>query len=367
MLLPLTSVRFVAAFAVVLYHFGRPLVGHFPSAVGNVVAAGYVSVSFFFVLSGFVLALSYGHLQLFDFRAVWSFWIARLARIYPAYLLAMILSAPFAIPRLLNLLGAEHKVLPIAVIGAAGLTVPQGWFPATFGAWNFPAWSISVELLLYLLFPFTLSFVRGRSTSRVLVAAFALSLSAAFAQRWLSGTTGSGYLPVPVIHIPQFAFGVTLGLAFARERSRNIYRSGAPLVLMASSVLAAVLMSSPRFPPAILEDGGLAPVFGALIYGLARGGGRIAALLSRRWFVALGDASYGLYVLQAPVHDLIRRTGVFNPGKSAHVIIYLLLLVLASLLAYRTIEVPGRRSIMQLAEMLRAPRKRPTADILRRD
>jgi peptidoglycan/LPS O-acetylase OafA/YrhL len=355
MLLPLTAVRFFAALAVVLFHFGGPLVGHFPSVVGNVVAAGYVSVSFFFVLSGFVLAFSYGELRLADIGRVWSFWVARLARIYPAYLLAFILSAPFAVPELLGRLRLDHNASTISAVAFIGLTVPQGWFPATFGAWNFPAWSISVELFLYLLFPFALSFIRTRPTSRVLLGAFALSLLAAFVHRLLSGPNGPPRLPLPLIHVPQFAFGAALGLAFTRERARNVERSGAPLVLAALLIIAGILMFSPRFPAAFLQDGGLAPAFGALIYGLARGGGHVATILSQRWLVVLGDASYGLYVLQAPVHDWMTRTHALNPSKSSSVLAYLLLLILVSVIVHRTIEASGRRWIIRLAGALPVP------------
>src|SRR5487761_828074 len=90
-ILPLTSIRFFAAFYVLLFHAERNLaaLGWVPRVLMRIVGLGYVSVSFFFLLSGFILALVY----LKDGRPVTRrrFYWARVARIYPLYLAAMLL------------------------------------------------------------------------------------------------------------------------------------------------------------------------------------------------------------------------------------------------------------------------------------
>src|SRR5262245_1529969 len=55
----LTSVRFLAALHVVVYHFFLVFPSRLPWLVAGVIGAGYTGVSFFFVLSGFVLAYNY--------------------------------------------------------------------------------------------------------------------------------------------------------------------------------------------------------------------------------------------------------------------------------------------------------------------
>src|ERR1700676_4406589 len=88
-LYPLTAVRFLAAFCVVVFHFGGDLLPHLPVAARLIFERGYISVSFFFVLSGFILAYTY----LAGTRPfpAGRFFRARFARIYPVFLLAFLL------------------------------------------------------------------------------------------------------------------------------------------------------------------------------------------------------------------------------------------------------------------------------------
>src|SRR5579863_1305776 len=91
----LTGLRFFAALHVVFYHYA---VGLLPYPLSSVAKNGYVAVGLFFVLSGFVLAYNYADRPM-DIR---TFWTARFARIYPAYLLAFVLIAPAVCVRLVH-------------------------------------------------------------------------------------------------------------------------------------------------------------------------------------------------------------------------------------------------------------------------
>ncbi|WP_041064256.1 acyltransferase family protein [Cohnella kolymensis] len=57
---------------------------------------GYVGVSFFFVLSGFILFYNY-HSQFTAFKmpSIKRFYIARIAKIYPVHLLTLVLAIPY--------------------------------------------------------------------------------------------------------------------------------------------------------------------------------------------------------------------------------------------------------------------------------
>jgi peptidoglycan/LPS O-acetylase OafA/YrhL len=369
---PLTSLRFFAALGVVLFHFGGPLLGHAPRALSNIIGAGYVGVSFFFVLSGFVLAYAYTALDARDVTAVRSFFSARLARIYPAYLLSFVLCAPF-VARAIGSSGNPGDA-PARVVGSgfAALVLLQGWFPDTVGLWNFPAWSLSVELFLYFVFPYAIGRARTANPRRALAVTFPFVLVASLVQSAALEPAGAGghvtaahwlaaHCPLPVLHVPQFLFGVILGSAFSRGEARRPAGSAAAWLSGASALaIPLVLTISPHIPRAFLEDGLLAPLFGALIYGLACGGGPLAAVLSRSWLVKLGDASYAVYILQVPVHDWTMRLASFDPNKSLHVMAYLVALVGVSLAAHQLVERPGRQLILELASGLFAPsRVRP--------
>jgi peptidoglycan/LPS O-acetylase OafA/YrhL len=81
----LTGIRFFAAMGVVLFHVGYTPVARLSPLLGAVSGHGYAAVGLFYVLSGFVLAYTYAGRRP-DVRA---FYVARFARVYPLYLLAL--------------------------------------------------------------------------------------------------------------------------------------------------------------------------------------------------------------------------------------------------------------------------------------
>src|ERR1700722_13625137 len=86
----LTGARFIAALLVVCFHF----VPHAPTWMNSIIRNGYLGVPFFFVLSGFILTYNYASDSQRQIGAR-SFWVARFARIYPIYLVSLVLSLPF--------------------------------------------------------------------------------------------------------------------------------------------------------------------------------------------------------------------------------------------------------------------------------
>src|SRR2546429_3677667 len=88
----LTTLRFFAALHVVLFHMR--VIGILPGGpwwYQQFAGIGFVGVNFFFVLSGFILVYTYDGASL----NVRKFWWARFVRIYPAYILSLIVAAPF--------------------------------------------------------------------------------------------------------------------------------------------------------------------------------------------------------------------------------------------------------------------------------
>ena len=148
----LTTVRFLAAVNVVVFHFGGDAIAHLPRAGRLIFERGYVSVSFFFVLSRFILAYTYlnGRTSL----ASGDFYRARFERIYPVYLLGFLLESVLVIHEIAQ----THA--PTAAIGtgllAAGVTLflLQSWIITLVPEWNPPGWSLSTEAFFYAIFPF---------------------------------------------------------------------------------------------------------------------------------------------------------------------------------------------------------------------
>ena len=84
----LTMVRFIAAIGVVWFHYGRYVVNNSPIWLKNITASGYIGVTFFFILSGFILVYVYTGSDLTNRTDQRNFYIRRVARIYPVYVLA---------------------------------------------------------------------------------------------------------------------------------------------------------------------------------------------------------------------------------------------------------------------------------------
>src|SRR6476620_6656817 len=88
----ITSLRFLAALHVVLFHMRVVgILSGGPWWYQNFASIGYIGVNFFFVLSGFILVYTYAGSSF----SVRRFWQARFARIYPAYVVSLIVAAPF--------------------------------------------------------------------------------------------------------------------------------------------------------------------------------------------------------------------------------------------------------------------------------
>ena len=114
-----------------------------PHALETFLSHGYLAVGLFFLLSGFILAYTYdGNIDGHANRV--RFWEARFARIYPVYLLSLVMAFAFA-----GELALGTRAAVVAMV--------QAWNPFNpdmAGAWNYPAWTLSAEAFFYICFPF---------------------------------------------------------------------------------------------------------------------------------------------------------------------------------------------------------------------
>jgi peptidoglycan/LPS O-acetylase OafA/YrhL len=155
----LTGMRFFAAFLVLLMHFSDYI--KFPDIFLPIIKAGGIGVSFFFVLSGFLLYIRYGNLFENSILKpqILKFYKSRIFRIYPAYFLGLLLVT------IIHCI-ASTKITPNPLKDIESF----GWFVnllalQTFSSniftqqfWNAPSWSVSTEFFFYFVFPFFLYF-----------------------------------------------------------------------------------------------------------------------------------------------------------------------------------------------------------------
>ncbi len=367
----LTGLRCFAAINIVLFHFSNPQwfnfnfyfptpfmarSVHIPLLLAPVVNAGFISVSYFILLSGFVLGYNYNERARNGELDRKRFWEARFTRIYPIYFLSLLLS--------LGSLKAEYGTHTHAMFWTGVVLTPlllQGFVPAVATFLNTPAWTMSAEAFYYVIFPWL---ARGKKPARVgpyvakMAGVWVLGLTPgalymafnpdgiAHPDRWSYGPWLWALKYTPYSHIFSFVFGVMLanldGLIPRASRVRLW------LGLIGFGGIYGILSLGPLVPYAIIHDGLLMPLFAFIVLGLA-GKNPLAAVLGVRPLVFVGEASYCLYLLHFVLWHLIHDSHVldmvglsrFDPWIS-----YVLLIALA-LVALYFIEKPAQRKLRE--------------------
>lgn len=122
----LTSLRFWAAFYVLAFHYAGTFFN--VPAKSGIVSLGYTGVTFFFMLSGFILAYNYSLTNFTDRSKLFDYFISRFARIYPVYVLSLLVSLPYF---LVDVLQAKSPVLKTVMTSAGAFSplVLQAWVP----------------------------------------------------------------------------------------------------------------------------------------------------------------------------------------------------------------------------------------------
>ena len=308
----LTSLRFFAALAIVVHH-GADF-GLIPAAALQRVDLAQ-GVTFFFVLSGFVLTYTYGEGPLRVRRFYW----ARLSRIWPAAVVSILL-VPLLLPRAVFLPSGAHGlpdfgVLLLCVLLLQALVpVPNVYF-----AYNAVTWSVSVEAVFYLLFPALLVALRRHwQLTLALVALLGMALVALAAGLHLADYSPSrlgapGWQGLVYIHpfarLGEFVIGMLAARLFVSPFGRR-WRAGlkrwrwtgwlelAGLLGLVQLSLGLQGLLLPWSIPLtlLLRYWVVAAGFAGLILVLASEGGGLSRGL--RWgpLVLLGEISYSLYL-----------------------------------------------------------------------
>lgn len=349
----LTGLRFFAAMGVVFYHFALPILKGRSNVLLNIASDGYIAVDLFYLLSGFILAYSYlsreGALQ----GTQRNFYVSRFARIYPAYLLAFFMAAPWDIAASLHANSLITAVVKLIVNGGLVLTLQQAWTPWTAWSWNYPAWSVSVEVFFYILFPWIgvrLARLRPASALRLAGLLWVLAMAAPSALWLIKGITGPPLVGdhlqmavefTPIFRLPEFMIGILLGRAYVLGQLRRF--NGNWTASVAAGLIFMALAFCPSIPHPLLANGLIAPLFALLIAGLAQGRGPIAWFLSLPFMVILGEASYGIYILQLPLALLLKSPPPYHSLRM--LCFYCTMLLLCSVLSWQFVESPLRKKI----------------------
>lgn len=348
---PLTSLRFLAALWVLLHHaLPRGGAGSVTAALGE---TGWLGVSLFFVLSGFLLTVRYAPGGALGGTRR-DFWLERVARLAPTYLLALAFALPlFVRDARVQEFDAGH----IAAIAASVLTVQQAWRPELACQWDCPAWSLSVEAWFYLAFPVLIAVLGAwmmRHRARGATVLLGALISSALIFPWLERAGGDWPLPVyslsPLARWPEFVAGIGLAGMMRDWRPRDA-RAGTRL--FGAGVVWLIVTVAVREPVGSLGLHLLPiamPGFVLLVAGCWALRGHPAAGLDSAALVLLGEASYALYLFHAPLHGYVLALANRLVGRGYDVTwalfgVYLAVAVALAVLVHRRFELPWRRRL----------------------
>lgn len=337
----LTSLRGIAAWYVVLYHIRLTTADILPPEVLHIFSKGYLAVDFFFLLSGFVIWLSYrDRISENGIAAIPGFLARRFARIYPLHFVILCAAIVFAL--LLVATGrANPQEFPLQELPLHLLLI-QNWGFTTELSWNDPAWSISTEAAAYLLFPLIALAVDWRTLSTpallIMIALLTLVLHSFFMA-----------MDAPLLgrNIPQtgllrclvlFTIGTVLCALWLRWRDRPSKPAMAALAV--TTVVGGLALAG-----LIAETLAVPLAFSGLLLAAALTATMRRNPLSAAPLHYLGEISYATYLAHFLLFVLFKILFVDESGQIgwAELTGFLVLTLLVSMALYHAIERPAQR------------------------
>lgn len=317
---------------------------------------GYLAVDLFFVLSGFVMALTYAEMfrQGFSGIAYRAFLIKRIARLYPLYLLLTFTTATLILLKGVTGFYGSNFLLVFVV----NLLMMQAWglaMPIVLASW-----SISTEWAAYLLFPFIVRNVLYSRTAFA-VAAGLICVTALVAISVMdsplvlgSQDTREGPLALywfdSIGPIVRCLSGFVLGVLAYRVRQTGKMES------IVGSTTVTTTLAATAIGLLCVQDTDIAVVliFPVLIIALSCQHNIVARILSSKAVYMLGVWSYSIYLLHHPFVAFQYQLGgllhsISIPGAAAiSTIATLAAVVTLSYYCHKGIESPGRKLFQRL-------------------
>jgi peptidoglycan/LPS O-acetylase OafA/YrhL len=337
----LTGIRGLAAWFVMLFHVAPFFTKSLPTGMLSLMSKGNLAVDLFFILSGFVMWLTYAEqFERDGLKALRPFLVRRIARIYPLHFVMLVATFIFAM-----LVVVAGKPLPDQYPMNAlpyHLLLIQNWGFTDRLAWNNPAWSISTEFAAYILLPFVavflLRFKFSISTCVGGILGLAALMSAFF--HWFGySTLGEGFINLGLARcLIEFFCGVLLCMIWTQRKPGFEFRllSGSIGIALISLILWQRGTWSETFAVPIL--------FANLVYCLAATSDWKWNPLSSRFAVHIGDISYSIYLVHFLLWVWFNIVTIpdAQEGSLIHFFLFQLLTYAVSLLLYHRVEQPGR-------------------------
>ena len=350
MIQSLNALRFIFAFFVFLSHLNYiiPEENRFWSSLYRYLfREGYVGVSFFFMLSGYILAYRYANSltqKTFSFKI---FLNRRLARIIPMYYLGLLVALPLSYGEFLvgDRLFYFKKLLTNVLLFQSLIPISDFYF-----SFNGVSWSVATELIFYLSFPVLMSFLLKKEslkktiliiTAAILIIATML-LKTPNAYYWL-------YIS-PYLRLADFTMGICLFLTLQKKGSLISKNNASQWEFHALGVFVIFLLLQAHvhanFKVGVFYWIPIAGIIG--VFATSGSQGKLSSFLSHRIWQKLGHISFSFYLLHDSVFKYYKIYLLDKiPSIWTGLAIFLLLLtcIIMSYITYTFVEEPTRKYV----------------------
>lgn len=336
MIRPLTSLRFVFAFMVFMSH--APLFEEEQNPfLYHLFKEGYVGVSFFFILSGFILSYTYQNRFATNNITKRTFYTARFARIYPLHILTMLIWVYMRKDHPLNEAYITNFISNIFLV--------QSFYPTDHIRFNAVAWSLSDEMFFYLLFPFIIRwFVTARNKllslftgSTLLILMLCPIFSGDKNEEWF-------FYAFPPVRLLDFVWGILLYNLCKRIKSCKDRQHNGTLLEVCVLIIFLLFYISAYFIPQVYRHSlwYWIPV-GLLVSVFYFRSGYISEVLSNRWLVLLGEISFAFYMIHTIILWYLKRAFFLLHIHTPDLVIFILgiiISVIVSFFSFKYFETP---------------------------
>lgn len=340
----LTFPRFISAFIIMVAHT-KPS-WFVDDSWFNPLFHGFFAVTFFFVLSGFVLGLSYNDkFEENKTEDLKKYLILRVARIYPIYALAILASMAVN----------YHYYDKSYSIGTVflNLSLLQAWFRSEYI--SFPAWSLSCEAFFYIIFPFVMIYVRRLSYINVVKKSLYVWVFSLAAITLLVVAVFPGDLfwhTHPLVNVPSFLLGVGTSVIYRKlsQSEKFKFYSGVAFAVVVAAV-GGQLLSKPSYAIEMAQ----VPSFMLFLLFLAlmSESHLLVKVFKSKFLVLLGKASYALYLFHTLTYDIWSREleKVFTGQSRLLYVVAMIFMITVSVVLYQFYEKPMYKLITKISKV----------------
>jgi peptidoglycan/LPS O-acetylase OafA/YrhL len=308
----LTALRFVAAFAVLLSHLdflGDGSEQRSGWLYETLLRQGYCGVSFFYILSGFILSHAYGDRLKQGSIGLRSYLMQRICRIAPLHwLMALLFIGWLAL--------AGEMPGPGTILLNLGLMHAWAPDPTVHYALNGPSWSLSDELAFYAVFPW-LCRMQTRSLGLYLAGGLLLATVAAIImvrQGGYSATEEWFFYVFPPVRLIDFIVGMLLYRAWRSGHGNALAGTGAEIAVAIAVPAAMIGFSLMALPMPLRWQLAYLPIMATAVLIFAYGRGAVSCALRHPGMILLGQASFALYLTHRPIITLAHRLWGGDPA-----------------------------------------------------